>query len=50
MTKGWYEHKTQPLSVKRKKDGAKFEGNWDINVGYESMKQKYGEDNAARDL
>ena len=47
MTKGWYEHKTQPLSVKRKKDGAKFEGNWDINVGYDSMKQKYGEDNAA---
>ena len=46
MTRGWYEHKAQPLSVKRKKDGSRFEGNWDINVGYDSMKEKYGESNA----
>ena len=45
MTEGWYEHKTQPLSVKRKKD-RQFEGNWDINVGYDTMQQKYGNENA----
>ncbi len=46
MTEGWYEHKTQPLSVKRKKD-KQFKGNWDINVGYENIKNKYGDENAA---
>ncbi|HAK44918.1 MAG TPA: hydantoinase/oxoprolinase [Spirochaeta sp.] len=47
MSEGWYEHKTQPLSVKRKKDDGRFEGNWDIHVGYDSFKNKYGENNAA---
>ncbi|MDC7227518.1 MAG: DUF1638 domain-containing protein [Spirochaetales bacterium] len=46
MTEGWYQHKTQPVSVKRKKGEEHFKGNWDISVGYESIKNKYGDKNA----
>lgn len=45
MTEGWYEHKTQPLSVKKKKK-QDFEGNWDIHTGYEVIQKKYGRENA----
>jgi len=45
MTSGWYEHKTQPMTLRKKKNRP-IEGNWDISAGYESMKGKYGRENA----
>lgn len=45
MTSGWYDHKTQPMSVKKKKDRL-VEGNWDISAGFDVIKKKYGHENA----
>ncbi|MCD6396868.1 MAG: DUF1638 domain-containing protein [Spirochaetaceae bacterium] len=45
MTSGWYKHKTQPMSVKKKK-GRTIKGNWDISVGFDVIKKKYGRENA----
>ncbi|MBI9107504.1 MAG: DUF1638 domain-containing protein [Spirochaetales bacterium] len=44
MTDGWYEHKTQPMSIKKKQ--GRLEGNWDISAGFDAMKKKYGRGNA----
>ena len=45
MTPGWYRHKTQPMAVKKNRDRL-VEGNWDISAGFDSIKEKYGRDNA----
>ena len=45
MTRGWYDYKTQPMAVKKRGDRP-VEGNWDISAGFDSIKRKYGRDNA----
>ncbi|MBI9104208.1 MAG: DUF1638 domain-containing protein [Spirochaetales bacterium] len=46
MTRDWYEHKTQPVSVKGKSREAGNRNDWNIIAGYKDIKDKYGQENA----